>query len=218
MWSVMTQPLSLHLKGTMEKIVSLEQLDIANGLYTYADYLTWKFGETVELIKGKVWKMAAPSRYHQTISFRLSGLFYIHFKKQSCDVFAAPFDIRLADKRKSAIANKQILTVVQPDLCVVCDKSKLDEKGCLGAPDLVVEILSRGNSAKEMKVKKALYEENQIREYWVFDPEHGLVFQYHLTDENVYGPLRLLTQDDTLQSAIFPELQIQLDEVFQFED
>ena len=201
----------------MQEILSLDQLDVENGRYSYADYLTWKFEQTVELVKGKVLAMSAPSRYHQDISWRLSGLFYNFLKNSECRAYAAPFDVRLLDRRKSAKANKDIFTVVQPDICVICDKSKLDEKGCIGAPDLVVEILSRGNSVKEMKIKKQLYEENEIREYWIFDPEHGYAFQFHLTKAGVYSPANIYVKDDILESVIFPDLKINLDEVFQFD-
>jgi Uma2 family endonuclease len=147
----------------MAEITSLSQLDM-NGTYSYADYLTWKFEHPVELIKGKILVMAAPNRFHQGISWQLSGIFYNHFKNHPCRAYAAPFDVRLYDKQKSAKANKDILTVVQPDICVICDLKKLDEKDCLGAPDLAVEILSPGNSSKETRLKKGLYEESEIRE------------------------------------------------------
>lgn len=202
----------------MAEISSLDQLDVVNGRYSYADYLTWKFEQTVELIKGKILAMSAPSRYHQDISWQLGGIFYNHFKNHPCRAYAAPFDVRLPDKRKSAKANKEIFSVVQPDLCVICDLQKLDEKGCLGAPDLVVEILSRGNSTKEMKLKKQLYEENEIREYWIFDPEHGYAFQFHLTDAAIYSPATIYVKEEMLTSVIFPDLHINLDEVFRFDE
>jgi len=202
----------------MGDIVSLDQLDLANGLYTYADYLTWKFEQTVELIKGKILPMAAPSRKHQDISRELNGLFYEHFKRHSCRFYAAPFDVRLYDKRKSAKVNKEVFSVVQPDICIICDRQKLDDKGCLGAPDLVVEILSPGNSSKEMKTKKLLYEESEIREYWIFDPEHETAFQFHLTETGVYSPATIYVNDDILDCVIFPDLKIDMKEVFRFED
>jgi len=201
----------------MKEIVSLDQLDVVNGRYTYADYLTWKIEQAVELIKGKILAMSAPSRYHQDISRELSGVFYNHFRNHRCRFYAAPFDVRLLDKRKSAKANKDIFSVVQPDLCVICDLDKLDEKGCLGAPDLVVEILSRGNSTKEMRTKKQLYEENGIREYWIVDPEHEYAFQFHLTDAGVYSPATIYVKEDVLHCVIFPELKIPLEEVFQMD-
>ena len=152
----------------MASITSLSQLD-PNGIYSYADYLTWKFEQALEVIKGKIFPMSGPSRIHQKISWQLSGTFFNHFKQHRCEAYAAPFDVRLYDKKKSQKADKDIFTVVQPDLCVICDLTKLDDRGCLGAPDLIVEILSPGNSTREMKIKKELYAESGVKEYWIVD-------------------------------------------------
>jgi Uma2 family endonuclease len=198
----------------MQEITSIAQLD-TNLRYTYADYLRWKFEETVELIKGRIIQMSAPSRKHQAVSRDLSGLFFNYFKQHNCHFYAAPFDVRLLDRQKSAKANHEIYTVVQPDLCIICDESKLDDRGCVGAPDLVVEILSPGNSAKEMRVKKDLYEENGIREYWIIDPEHETAHQFVLLDSGAYSPATIYINEDTLQCGIFPELRVYLREVFE---
>lgn len=197
----------------MAEITSLSQLDM-NGTYSYADYLTWKFEEAIELIRGKIVKMAAPSRRHQGISRELNGRFFVHFQTNPCAFYAAPFDVRLYDKRKSEKVNKAIFTVVQPDICIICDESKLDDRGCLGAPDLIIEILSPGNSAKEMRTKKQLYEESQIREYLIFDPERETVHQFFLTESGLYSPPNIYINEDILACAIFPELKINLQEVF----
>ncbi len=196
------------------EIVSLSQLDVANGIYTYADYLTWKFDQTVELIKGRILQMSAPSRKHQGMSWELSATVYKQFKGHPCKFYAAPFDVRLYDKTKSTKANKDIFTVVQPDICIICDLEKLDDKGCIGSPDLVIEILSPGNSSKEMKLKKALYEESGVREYLIFDPEHENVFQFHLLETGLYSLATIYVNDDILKSVIFPDFQINLNEVF----
>ena len=115
---------------------------------------------------------------------------------------------------KSDKVNKELLTVVQPDLCVICDESKLDTAGCVGAPDLIVEILSPGNSSKEMRVKKQLYEENLVREYWIFDPEHETVHQFNLTESGLYAPPVIYIHEDTLISSIFPDLHLNLLDIF----
>ena len=158
-------------------ITSLDQLDL-NKSYTYADYLTWQFKERVELLRGKLLKMSpAPNVRHQRISSELSYTIQHFLKQKSCELFTAPFDVRLplpGNKSKSA----KIDTVVQPDICVICDEAKLDTQGCNGAPDLIIEILSPGNSKREMKDKFALYESAGVREYWIIDPvrEHILVY------------------------------------------
>jgi Uma2 family endonuclease len=198
----------------MSDIISLSQLDVNNGIYSYADYLTWKFDQTVELIKGRVLQMSGPSRRHQGISWYLNGKFFNHFAKHPCKAYAAPFDVRLYDSRKSAKANKDVLSVVQPDICIICDLSKLDDKGCFGSPDLVIEILSPGNSSKEMKLKKALYEESGVREYWIIDPEHENAFQFHLLENGLFSQATIYVDDETLNCVIFPDLKIDLREVF----
>jgi Uma2 family endonuclease len=201
----------------MEKITNIAQLDL-QGVYTYADYLTWKFDQTVELIKGKILKMSAPNRRHQEISWQLSGLFYTTFKGARCRAYAAPFDVRLLDKKKSLKANKDILTVVQPDLCVICDLEKLDDKGCIGAPDLIVEILSASNSKKEMRTKKELYEENGVKEYWILDPTHQTLLQYSLQEDGTYTPPQIFVHDETVQSTAFVTLIVDLNEIFEAEE
>ena len=117
-------------------ITNINQLDL-KGSYTYADYLLWHFKERVELIKGKIFKMSpAPSSFHQDISWNLSREIDKVFRKTSCKMYAAPFDVRLINFKEST-ADNQITTVVQPDLCVICDRNKIDANGCIGAPDLI---------------------------------------------------------------------------------
>ena len=111
-------------------------------------------------------------------------------------------------------ANQNVFTVVQPDLCVICDLAKLDDKGCIGAPDLIIEILSPGNSKKEMKTKKDLYEESGVKEYWVIDATHETLIQYVLQMNNKYSPPQIWVSDDTVHSAIFDNLKIVLTEIF----
>ena len=131
----------------MNEITRLDQLD-PNGSYSYKDYLLWKLKERVEIIKGKIMAMSpAPNRLHQDISLKLTSEFLKVFPNGGCKLYVAPFDVRFPDE------NGNVKTVVQPDLCVICDPNKLDERGCLGAPDLVVEILSPGNSKREKKYK-----------------------------------------------------------------
>lgn len=193
-------------------ITDINQLDL-NGTYTYADYLLWHFEERLELIKGKIFKMSpAPNTRHQRISTELQGNLYAFLKNQPCNLFSAPFDVRLFDSKKSAVAYRDIYTVVQPDLCVVCDNKKLDEKGCLGAPDLIIEILSPGNSKKEKDNKFDLYQENGVREYWLVDPADNTVYAYVLNGEGIYVGLKPATE--TLRSTIFPGLEINVEDIF----
>ena len=193
-------------------VTDINDLDL-NGTYTYADYLLWQFEERLELIKGKIFKMSpAPNTRHQVISTNLQGNLFIYLKDQPCRLFSAPFDVRLFDSKKSALANRDIYTVVQPDLCVICDGTKLDEKGCLGAPDLVIEILSPGNSQKEMYNKFLLYQECGVREYWLVDSDRNAVLSYVFNETGRYVGLPPAVK--ALQSTIFPDLKIDLDKIF----
>jgi Uma2 family endonuclease len=194
------------------EVTDINSLDL-NKLYTYSDYYTWKFQERVELIKGKIFKMSpAPSRQHQKIAVTLTGIFYNHFLEHTCEVYPAPFDVRLLVARKSQPALAE--TVVQPDLCVVSDLSKLDDRGCVGAPDLVVEILSPGNSKKEMHEKFEVYQEAGVKEYWLVNPHEALVLIYLLNDDGEFIGKPPVVSGMELHSYIFPELKLQLSELF----
>lgn len=193
-------------------MTKIDDLDL-NGTYTYADYMEWAFDETIEIIKGKVFRMSpAPNLRHQRVSMKLTIEFGNYFKKHPCNLFAAPFDVRLTPLKKDK--NNKIYTVVQPDLCVICDDDKLDEHGCIGSPDLIIEILSPGNTRKEMKDKFEVYQENGVREYWLVEPNDRAVFVYVLNEQGKYIGLQPYTDEDIMTSAIFPDLAINLEEVF----
>ena len=205
----MIQTNYLHLSM---KITSINQLD-KNGTYTYADYLTWRFDQMVELIKGKLYMMSpAPATRHQSISSGLSGQILHFFLKHSCKAFHAPFDVRLIKEKKD---DKEILTVVQPDICVICDVAKIDERGCLGSPDWIVEILSPSTAKKDYNEKFNLYQENEVREYWVVNPDANVVDQYVLGENGIYYQKEIYNCTQTIQPHIFPELNIDLNLVFQ---
>lgn len=185
-----------------------------NKVYTYADYLKWTFEERVELIKGKIFKMSpAPSSHHQVISSELQGIIWYFLRNKSCRVFDAPFDVRLYNKKRSEEANAPIFTVVQPDLCVVCDLSKVDKRGCLGAPDFVIEILSQGNSAKEMNEKYDAYQEAGVREYWLVDYFSRVTFVYLLQDDKFFG-LKPFTENTPIPVNTLPGLVIDMKKIY----
>jgi Uma2 family endonuclease len=192
-------------------VTDINELD-PNGTYTYADYLLWQFEERLELIKGKIFKMSpAPSTVHQKVLGRFHLEIGLFFKNHYCQAFIAPFDVRLPKKDQN-VSDQKIYTVVQPDLCVVCDESKIDDRGCLGAPDLVIEILSPGNSKKEVDNKFDLYQESGVREYWIVQPSEKNVLIFVLNDSGFFVGLKPATE--TFSSTIFPELQIDLKEIF----
>ncbi len=190
-------------------ITSISQLD-PNGSYTYADYLLWKFEERIELLRGKIHKMAAPSRRHQVISMRITRHLANALWQTPCQLFAAPFDVRLTRTKN----DKQVKTVVQPDLCVICDPAKLDDRGCSGPPELIVEILSPGNSKTEMKDKFELYQEAGVLEYWIVSPIEKMVQVFKLNGEGIYIGLAPKVEDDMLTTPIIPNLEIDLMEIF----
>jgi len=190
-------------------ITSLDQLD-PNGTYTYADYLLWQFTERVELLRGKIRQMAAPNRRHQVISRRLQYAIMTAPLKSPCELYDAPFDVRLTRMRN----DKEVKTVVQPDLCVICDPSKLDERGCNGAPDLIIEILSPGNSRTEMRDKFDLYQEAGVLEYWIVSPIEKAVQVFQLNEQGRFIGLPPVVEGDILTTPVVPNLGVDVTEVF----
>jgi Uma2 family endonuclease len=191
-----------------EPIVEYGQLDLSKE-YTWIDYLKWKFTDRVELIRGKIVKISpAPNVNHQALAGNLYGKFGNLFQQTLCRWFPAPFDVRLPIP--SALQDS---TVVQPDLCVICDESKLDEKGCNGAPDLVVEILSPGNSKHDLDIKFQLYQESGVKEYWIIHPESREILVYVLQNEKYIG-LKPFTDGMHVESNLFSDVKISVDEIF----
>ena len=189
-------------------ITNIDQLDLSK-TYTYSDYLLWQFSERVELIKGFILKMSpAPSMKHQKVSMNITVEISSYLKKSSCNLFAAPFDVRLPIK-----SAKKDTTVVQPDLCVICDESKLDERGCNGVPDLMIEIISPNNSKHDVDTKFKLYEEAGVLEYWIVEPYDKIVLIYTRVNEKFIG-LKPFSLREKIDSPLFPEMKIELDDIF----
>lgn len=191
--------------------MQFSDLDL-NKTYTYADYLKWTFDERLELIKGKIFPMSpAPAEIHQRISQKVNIALYNNLYGKPCAVYTAPFDVRLIRKSKK---DKEIITVLQPDICVICDLQKIDDRGCIGAPDIVVEILSPGNNKKELQNKYEVYEEAGVKEYWIINPYGKTFFKYVLDDVGKFQSTKLLTLGDEVTSPILPNFALNLDEVF----
>jgi Uma2 family endonuclease len=180
--------------------------------YTYADYLKWKFEERLELFKGRIFKLSAPNTKHQVIAGNLFFQAKKFLTKQKCNPFIAPFDVRLPVKNKKK--DTEITTVVQPDICIICDESKIDEKGCCGAPDLIAEILSPGNSHKEVKLKYELYEEASVLEYWIVYPEEESVLVFLLDENKKFDGAKVYAGNDTIYSIAIPGFGVSLTEIF----
>ena len=195
-----------------EKNDRVEEPNATYGYYSYADYLTWPMDLVVELIQGRLFKKAAaaPNRIHQRVSLKLSVKLYQFLEGKTCQVYEAPFDVRFPKDSKE---DHQIFDVVQPDICVVCDPSILDQRGCIGSPDLIVEILSPGNSKLELKQKFDLYESREVKEYWIIQPEHQTMTIYTWVN-GTYLPSRLFTTGDVIESQVVKGFKLDLEEFF----
>ena len=181
--------------------------------YTYADYLKWFDDIRRELFDGFVHAMSAPSVNHQKISGNLYAHLWNFLSDKNCQVFHAPFDVRLPKNGEKE--NDKIYTVVQPDICVICDLSKLDKRGCLGAPDLIIEIVSPKNSKRDVKDKFNIYQKSGVGEYWIVRPYDKTVEVFLLNEKGIYFSNGIYTKEDTVPVMLFKgELGVNLAEVF----
>ncbi|HEY5586319.1 MAG TPA: Uma2 family endonuclease [Ruminiclostridium sp.] len=177
--------------------------------YTYADYLTWPEDERWEILDGVPYMQAAPSRIHQEISGELLRQLANYLLGKPCKVYHAPFCVRL-DVEKD---DNEIKNVVEPDITIICDSSKLDEKGCNGAPDLIVEVMSPSSVKKDRFTKFNEYEMAGVKEYWIVEPE-GIVSVFILQSDDRYGRPEMYTDEDKITVSIFPDLIVDLSIVF----
>lgn len=161
-------------------------LPAENKRYTFADVLTWDESERVEIINGEAFLMAPPSRIHQEISVAITAQLYNYLEGKRCKVYPAPFGVRLFER--DGDSPEDVDTMVEPDISVVCDPGKLDDHGCKGAPDLIIEILSPSTQRHDRLVKLGLYQRAGVREYWTVNPEDKTV-QVMLRDDS--GVLQL---------------------------
>lgn len=183
------------------------------GKYTYADYLSWSEDERWEIIDGIAYMQATPSPIHQEISGGLFVQFYQYLSGKPCKVYPAPFCVRLTkDDNKN---NENIKVVVEPDIAIVCDKTKIDGKGCNGAPDLIVEIISPSSVKNDKLIKFNKYEKAGVKEYWIVEPEGKLVSVFVLLEDQRYGRPEIYSEDDNIKVSIFPDLIVDLKPVFE---
>ena len=188
-------------------IERFEDLDLTRR-YTYADYLTWKFEERVELFKGWVARMAGPNTYHQRVSTSLLQYLANTLRPTGCEVFAAPTDVVIARSPDGD-------TVVQPDLLVVCEASKITKQYIDGAPDFIVEIVSPGNGKKELDKKYKQYEAAGVREYWVVHPDDQTVLRYVLSDAGQFVGQEPRTVDsEEISASVFEGVSLSGAEIF----
>ncbi|WP_241154351.1 Uma2 family endonuclease [Staphylospora marina] len=182
--------------------------------YSYRDYLQWDDEQSWEIIDGVPHNMApAPSSKHQEVLGNVFALFHQYLKGKRCKVYIAPFEVRLSESG----LDEETFNIVQPDLTVVCDRKKIDERGCNGTPDLIVEVLSPGMAAKRDKIVKfELYERFGVKEYWIVDPYHENV-EVFLLEEGKFGNRQVYVKGDVFAVSLFGDLLIDLNAVFQEE-
>ncbi len=180
--------------------------------YTVQDYLSWQFDEMVELIRGKVFRMSpGPQTKHQRVSGFLFNKIYNLTRQKTCEVFHAPFDVYLPIKHpKTGKPN----TVVQPDITVICDPDKIKEHGCVGSPDMVIEIISPSTRKKDIQIKHELYEECGINTYWLVFPKEEIIEVFELDEHGKYKRVGGFSDDDELTPGLFPGLSILVSKVF----
>ena len=185
-----------------------------NKRYTYADYLTWFDDATRELINGFIKMLPAPRSLHARVSYKISlhlGI-YVLKNKCGCEIFTAPFDVRFP--RNGETTNGKIDTVVQPDICVICDLSKIDELGCCGAPDMIVEVISPSTAKKDITEKFALYEEFGVKEYWIVYPKDKAVHAFLLRDDGKFDAGTLYELEGQIPVHVFDGYSIDMNDIF----
>lgn len=180
--------------------------------YTFADCLSWDEKERIEIIDGQVFLMASPTSIHQEISMEISRQIANFLEGKRCRVYPAPFDVRLFEK--DGDAPEDVDTVVEPDISVVCDKSKIDMRGCKGAPDLIVEILSPSTQRYDQLVKLNLYQRAGVREYWIVDPENRTIRVMLQAGDGTLRPHEIYEQEDVAKVNVLDGCFIELSKVF----
>jgi len=187
-----------------------------NRRYTYADYLTWLDDKARELINGFIKMMSpAPRSEHASVSSNVTWCLgsIIRKNKGKCKVFYAPFDVRFP--KNGETADDKIYTVVQPDICVICDLSKIDKRGCCGAPDMIVEILSPSTAKKDYTEKFNLYEEHGVKEYWIVHPEDKAINVFLLQEDGKYNAGIVYEFEAKVPVYTFDNYLIDLKDIFE---
>jgi len=209
-----------ELHESTEKNVLKEPIVAYNGQFTYADYLSWTDDKMREIVNGFVYAFAAPVLKHaKTTTYflvKMANFIYRRKRKGNCHIFHAPFDVRLPLNGETD--DDKIYNVVQPDICVVCDPAKLDYRGCIGAPDLIVEVQSPSTAKRDLDEKFHLYEQAGVREYWVVFPKEKAVTVFLLQADGKYDmgtTYEALNNDKKIPVDTLKGLIIDMDELFE---
>ena len=176
--------------------------------YTYADYLTYPEDERWEIIDGIPYMQAAPTPIHQEILMELSKQIANYLTGKPCKIYPAPFSVRLPQGHEKD--ENEIKTIVEPGISIICDKSKIDDKGCNGTPDMIIEIISPSSIKKDRFVKFNLYEKAGVKEYWIVEPDQKLVSVFLLQKNERFSRPEMYTEEDSINVSIFPDLIIDL--------
>ena len=180
-----------------------------NKVYTYEDYLSWSEDERVEIINGVPYLQAAPSRIHQEVLSELHRQIANYLVDKECKVYPAPFHVVL-DLGESVVDDSEKVNVLEPDLTIICDLSKLDDRGCKGNPDMVIEIISPSTARKDKVEKFNKYEQAGIKEYWIVEPTEKIVSVFTLQKNQRFGRPDMYTEDNQVKVSIFEDLVIDL--------
>jgi len=179
--------------------------------YTFADVLTWDESDRIEIIDGYPVMMSPPSRAHQEALIGLSAQLYDYLKGKKCKVYPAPFGVRLFEQ--DGDSPEDVDTMVEPDISIVCDPNKLDDHGCKGSPDMVIEILSPSTRRHDRLTKFNLYQRAGVREYWIVDPTDKSI-QVFVLEDGRYSAKDFGTAEDNLRVNVLEGCTIDLAQVF----
>ncbi|MEN1968547.1 Uma2 family endonuclease [Lentibacillus sp. N15] len=182
-------------------------------VYTYSDYLSWPENERIEIIAGKAYMQAAPSRIHQKVLSEVHRQIANYLLDKDCEVYPAPFHVVLdpAGDHENEADKEYIL---EPDISIICNKNKLNERGCQGSPDLIVEIISPSTARKDKMEKFNIYEQAGVKEYWIIEPEEKMISVFTLENNRRFGRPDLYGEEDKVTVSIFDDLLIDLKTVF----
>ena len=185
-------------------------------IYTYADYLSWSEDDRVEIIDGVPYLQAAPSRIHQETLSELHRQIANFLVDKSCKVYPAPFHVvlNLDEESENELDRRDVF---EPDITIICDKAKLDDRGCKGSPDMVIEIISPSSARKDKVEKFNKYEQAGVKEYWIVEPHEKIVSVFILLNNKRYGRPDMYTEEDEVKISIFDDLVVDLRKVFSFE-
>ena len=180
--------------------------------FSFADTLTWDEGERIEIIYGEAYMMAPPLRVHQQVLFSISRKIADFLDGKTCEIYVAPFAVR--PFAEDGDRPEDVDTMVEPDITVVCDPSKLDKYGCKGAPDLVIEILSPSTRTHDLRVKYQLYQKAGVREYWIVDPENQTVQVFTPDETGFYGAPEVYTAKAVVPVSLWENFSVDLADIF----